>query len=239
MNHVFVGTSGWVYPHWRGPFYPEGLPEREWLEFYARSFSAVELNASFYHLPKEKTFQSWYKRVPANFVFSVKGSRFITHVKKLSDCQEPLMNLLQASANLKEKLGPLFFQFSPSFRADPGKLKEFIKMLPDDHRFAFEFRHPSWFDDEIYTLLRKENCALVASDTPHYPYKEIETADFMYLRLHGHEELYASCYSQKQLEVYANKVRSWVKRGDVFVFFDNDADANAVVNAKKLSNLID
>ena len=238
MGKVFIGTSGWVYPHWRGPFYPKDLSEKEWLKFYTDSFSTVELNASFYHLPKEKTFKSWYERTPANFVFAVKGSRFITHMKKLKDCQGPLENLLQAAANLKEKLGPVFFQLPPSFKADSERLKEFIKLLPGNQRFAFEFRHPSWFVDEIYTILRKANCALIASDTPRYPYEEVQTANFMYLRLHGHEQLYASSYSEKQLKDYAGKIKDWQKTSDIFVFFDNDFNANAVKNAKELIKLL-
>jgi len=238
MGKVFVGTSGWVYPHWRGLFYPKDLPEREWLGFYAFQLDTVELNTSFYHLPKEKTFKGWYERTPDNFLFAVKGSRFITHMKKLNDCQEPLENLLRAAVNLKEKLGPIFFQFPPSFKADLKRLKEFIKLLPGEGRFAFEFRHPSWFTDEIYTALRSANCALIASDTPRYPYKEVQTTNFMYLRLHGHEQLYASRYSEKQLREYAKKIRNWRKEGNVFVFFDNDFNANAVANAKELRKLL-
>lgn len=240
---VYIGTSGWVYPHWRGLFYPEDLPEKDWLKFYVDNFSTVELNASFYHLPKEKTFQGWYERTSAKFFFAVKGSRFITHVKKLKDCQEPLGNLLKAAAPLKEKLGPIFFQFPPSFKADPERLREFISFLPDrvrpcQGRFAFEFRHPSWFVEEIYDILKEANCALIASDTPRYPYGEVQTADFMYLRLHGHEQLYASSYSDTQLKEYAQKIRRWRKQGDIFVFFDNDFEANAVRNAKELVKLL-
>ncbi|NCN42330.1 DUF72 domain-containing protein [candidate division WWE3 bacterium CG09_land_8_20_14_0_10_47_33] len=261
MGKIFIGTSGWVYPHWKSLFYPEDLPEKEWLRFYADHFSTVELNSSFYHLPKEKTFKGWYDRTPDDFVFAVKGSRFITHVKKLKNCREPLENLLQAAANLREKLGPVFFQLPSSFEANPERLRAFIKLLPDkeqpcqanpkglffksptlrvkrDWRFAFEFRHSSWFTDEIYAILRKANCALIASDTPSYPYAEVSTANFMYLRLHGHEQLYTSNYSQKQLKEYVEKIKEWRKVGDVFVFFDNDFEANAVKNAKELNELL-
>lgn len=267
---IYIGTSGWSYPHWRGLFYPADLPEREWLEFYADNFSTVELNASFYHLPKEETFRGWYERTPKDFIFAVKGSRFISHVKKMKDCQEPLGNLLKVAALLKEKLGPIFFQFPPSFKANRGRLESFLDLLSADAssnpkglfsngerklasgasvksptlrvkrdwRFAFEFRHPSWFVDEIYDLLREANCALIASDTPRYPYEEVQTADFMYLRLHGHEQLYASSYSGEQLKEYAQKIRKWQRRGDIFVFFDNDFNANAVKNAKELAKLL-
>jgi len=238
MHRVFIGTSGWVYPHWRGRFYPEDHAKGKWLEFYADRFPAVELNTSFYHLPKDETFRSWYERTPANFVFAVKGSRFITHVRRLKDCQEPMANLIQAAGHLGEKLGPIFFQLPPSFRADKVRLESFVRLLPSGQRFCFEFRHPSWFNEEIYSLLQEANCALVISDTPRYPYKEIQTADFMYLRLHGREELYSSLYSREQLEEYAEKVRGWLKSSDVFIFFDNDANANAVTNAKELLNLV-
>ncbi len=239
MGRVFIGTSGWVYPHWRGRFYPENIPDGGWLEFYAKNFSAVELNASFYHLPGEKTFRSWYERTPKDFVFAIKGSRFITHVKRLRDCQEPLANLLQSVSGLEEKLGPIFFQLPPSFESDKERLGDFIRLLPIGKRFAFEFRHPSWFNKEVCALLQKANCALVASDTPDYPYGEIQTANFMYFRLHGHEQLYASSYTRMQLKEYAERMRQYLRRGDVFVFFDNDANANAVENAKGLAKLVE
>jgi uncharacterized protein YecE (DUF72 family) len=239
MNRVFIGTSGWVYSHWRGTFYPDDLSEKEWLGFYAKNFDAVELNSSFYHLPKEKTFRGWYERTPKNFTFTVKGSRFITHVKKLKDCEEPLGNLLQAAGSLRDKLGPILFQLPPSFKVNKKRLEGFISLLPEDRRFAFEFRHPSWFSREIYSVLREGRCALVVSDTPDYPCEEVQTAGFMYFRLHGREKLYSSSYSPEQLREYAEKMKSWAKESDVFVFFDNDSEANAVGNAKDLSNLID
>jgi len=237
---IYIGTSGWAYPHWKnGVFYPEDFKDHE-LKYYQRFFNSVELNASFYHLPKEKTFEKWRKLVPKDFIFSVKGSRYISHILRLSEPREPLENLLENASELKEKLGPIFFQFSPSFKADPKKLFEFAKILPKNQRFAFEFRNASWFDPEIYKILAKNNLALIFSDTPQYPYVEEITADFIYLRLHGHEVLYASHYNPKQLEEYAQKIKKWHKeKRDIYCYFDNDAHGFAPQNALELKELLE
>ncbi len=235
---VWVGTSGWNYPHWRSVFYPSDLSSRSWLSFYARSFSAVEVNYSFYHLPKVETYRKWFEQTPEEFLFALKASRFLTHVKRLKEARTPLENFLENSAALGDKRGPIFFQLPPSFKVDLVRLEEFLKILPRGMRFAFEFRHPSWFGEEVYRLLRKYNAALIFADTPRYPYAEVRTADFFYLRLHGHEALYASSYSDKQLEDYAAKIREWGREGEGFVFFDNDFSGFAVKNALHLKKLL-
>ena len=187
---IYIGTSGWAYPHWKnGVFYPENWKDHE-LKYYQKFFNSVELNASFYHLPKKETFRNWRKLVPKDFIFSVKASRYLTHILRLSEPREPLENLLENASALKEKLGPIFFQLPPSFAAEPERLAKFAELLgfsrgkllrgalPPHLRFAFEFRHQSWFGPEIYRTLKKHNLALVFSDTPHYPYEEKITADF-------------------------------------------------------------
>ena len=230
-----IGTSGWSYPHWQGPFYSLDLPPNKWLEYYCQHFDTVELNNTFYHLPRPATFANWHKRTPENFLFSVKGSRFISHILKLNSAREPLQNLLENARELKEKLGPVLFQLPPNFSGDCERLEKFLKILPKEQRFAFEFRHPSWFGAEVYRLLKKNGSALVISDTPQYPLIFEITADFVYVRLHGHQQLYASKYSAGELEDWATRIKSWLKSGlDVFVYFDNDANAHAVQNAKEL-----
>lgn len=236
---IHIGTSGWAYAHWKkGVFYPEDWKDHE-LKYYQKFFNSVELNTSFYHLPKKKTFSNWRKLVPKDFIFAVKGSRYISHILKLSEPREPLENLLENASALKEKLGPIFFQFPPSFKADPKKLSEFAALLPQNQRFAFEFRNNSWFDPEIYKILKEHNLALIFSDTPRYPYAEEITADFIYLRLHGHEMLYGSRYSKEQLEEYTQKIKKWQRaKKDVYCYFDNDAQGFAPQNAIELKEIL-
>ncbi len=233
-----IGTSGWSYAHWQGLFYPQNLPKEKWLEYYCQYFDTVELNSSFYHLPQKKTFKNWRQRTPKNFLFSIKASRFISHLLKLNGASESLENLLDNALGLKEKLGPILFQFPPNFELDVERLGKFLKILPADKRFTFEFRHESWFCPKVYKMLAKNNLALTISDTPNYPLVFETTADFVYIRLHGHEVLYASKYSQAELSEWTQKIKGWLADGlDVYIYFDNDANAHAVENAKELKFL--
>lgn len=233
-----IGTSGWSYKHWQGLFYPENLTSTRWLEHYSEHFDTVELNSSFYHLPKLTTFENWHRRTPKNFLFSIKGSRFVSHILKLNGAREPLQNLLDNASGLKEKLGPILFQLPPNFSLDLERLEKFAKILPTNQHFTFEFRHESWFCDEVYQLLRKNNLALTISDTPKHPLVFETTADFVYVRLHGHKILYTSKYSKKELGEWTEKIKGWLAADlDVFVYFDNDANANAVTNAQELKFL--
>jgi uncharacterized protein YecE (DUF72 family) len=234
-----IGTSGWSYNHWQGLFYPKELSKEKWLEYYCQHFDTIELNNTFYHLPKLTTFEKWHQRTPKDFLFSVKASRFLTHILKLNNAREPLKNLLDNASGLQEKLGPILFQFPPNFGLDRERLKKFVKILPTDQRLAFEFRHPSWFCDEVYDLLKKNNLALTFSDTPNYPLVEKVTADFIYIRLHGHAKLYASKYSTAELKNWAERIKNWRKQNlNVFVYFDNDASAYAIQNAQDLKKLL-
>lgn len=241
MAKVFVGTSGWSYEHWKGPFYPANLANKDFLEFYTKKFSTVEINSSFYHLPKEQTFKNWRDKTPKDFLFSVKVSRFITHQKKLKDVKEPWQLFWQRVKFLKEKLGPILFQLPPNFKSNSERLKNFLKILPKKQAFTFEFRHESWFCEEIYKILATYNSALTISDTPSYPYFEVITADFTYLRLHGHERLYTSNYQDKYLKKLSQKIKNWLrtcKLKKVFVYFDNDAFGYAPKNALKLKEFL-
>ncbi len=251
MSKIYIGTSGYSYQHWKKIFYPEDVKQNKWLEYYAQHFNTVELNVTFYRLPGEKVFSGWYNRVPKDFLFVVKGSRFITHIKKLNNCQEPLDLLMQRVKLLKEKLGVILWQLPPSLRLAIGdkdsgirieKFEGFLKLLISYHlshipRFSFEFRHQSWFCKEVYDLLKKYNIALCIADSPRWPLSEETTADFVYLRFHGGKELYGSNYSDKELASWAEKIKKWKKSKDIYAYFNNDAYGYAVENAKTLKKL--
>lgn len=240
MKKIHIGTSGFSYHHWHnGVFYPKDLKSGKELEYYVSQFDTVEINSSFYHLPSQKCFSGWYSRTPKAFVFSVKGSRFISHRKRLKDCQEPLKLFLERVGELKEKLGPILFQFSPTWEMNYGRLSDFLNLLPKDKRFTLEFRNPTWFNEKVFQLLKDFYVALTFSDTPNYPYVEGLTADFVYARLHGHEILYGSNYTPQQLKGWSEKTRGWTKGGlDVYIYFDNDAYGFAPKNALYLKKLL-
>lgn len=240
MGQVFIGTSGWQYSHWKGNFYPLNLPQKDWLSYYAKYFDTVEVNATFYHQMKPATFGKWREIVGPNFVFSIKGSRFITHIKRLNGCKEPVERFFEGVKSLTSG-GPssikdvILWQLPPRFNADTRRLTEFIKLLPKTFRQAFEFRDKSWLDPKIYSILKDGNCALVVQDSPYWPTAEVVTADFVYLRFHGRESLYASCYSEGELDEWAGKMKQWAKKGlDIYAYFNNDAMGYAVENAKTL-----
>jgi len=238
MRKLWVGTSGWNYGDWKGKFYPEGLSAREWLNFYAQRFSTVEVNYSFYHLPRPSTYENWAKAVPDDFIFGLKASRVVTHIKRLRGVKEELSKFLENSKVLGSKLGPLLFQFPPSFRANPTLLKEFLKLKTTNQRWAFEFRHSSWFVKEIYKILETQNVALVMADSPRHPLVKEITADFTYLRFHGAEEMFSSKYSKSELTAWAKEIRKWLRQLDVYAYFNNDIRAAAVENSKMLAEIL-
>jgi len=243
---IYIGTSGWTYYHWRKIFYPSNLKSENFLNFYAQHFNTVEINSSFYHLPRAKTFKNWHKKTPSNFLFSVKVWRRITHLKKLKNVKSDFKLFFNRAESLKEKFGPLLFQFPANFRATKENIKRlvlFLKFVRNREKIkahlSFEFRHLSWFNNQIYNLLRRYNIALCWADTPKYPYEEEITADYLYLRLHGHEVLYASKYSRKQIKSYAEKIERLPKKiKNVYVYFDNDFHGYALKNARELIKAI-
>ncbi len=236
IGKLYIGTSGWSYKHWRGVFYPEDLPQSKWLGFYAKHFSTVEINNSFYRLPKRETFKSWKDKTPSGFVFAVKASRYITHVKKLKDVDEAWERFFYNALALGEKLGPVLFQFPASWHANAERLAGFLSILPDGYRYAFEFRNESWFNDGIYSLLEKKKAALAIADSPQWPLVLETTAPFTFIRMHGGRILYASDYSAKELSEWAQKVAGYLNRRlDVYVYFNNDAHGYAVKNARQLT----
>ena len=252
MGKLFIGTSGWVYSHWDGIFYPEDLPSKDKLKHFSKFFKTTEINYSFYHLPRPSTYQNWYNQTPADFIFAVKASRFITHIKRLSGVKEAWKQFLENALYLKEKLGPILFQFPPSFRATSENIKrleDFLKILrgrtsikggstSKNLKYAMEFRHKSWCDKKIYDLLKKYKVAWVIADSPSYPKAEVVTADFIYIRMHGSKLLFSSKYTKKELSSLSQKIKKWLKQNlDVYVYFNNDAYGYAIENAKELLKL--
>lgn len=232
-----IGTSGWVYPHWRGVFYPEGLPEAEWLDFYARHFHTVELNNSFYRLPSRAQFANWAAGSPAGFLFAVKASRYITHMKKLKSAAGSLQRLLGAMQGLADKAGPLLFQLPPRWHCDTDRLEAFLRALPPGLRVAFEFRDPSWHVPRVYALLAAHNAAFCVFDLAGRRSPRVRTADFLYLRLHGPGAAYRGRYGRRALRQWAH----WLLEsgaGEAFVYFDNDQAAHAPRDALSLSGLL-
>jgi uncharacterized protein YecE (DUF72 family) len=282
FGEVRIGISGWRYKGWRGVFYPQGLPQQRELEYAARIFGSIEINGTFYSLQRPQTFARWADATPEDFVFAVKGSRYITHMLRLANIRKPLANFFASGVlRLGRKLGPILWQFPPQFRFDPKKIEAFFNLLPRDTataqalarrhdkrvsgrswlrvaekfklRHAMEIRHPSFVDPEFIKLLRRYDVALVCADTVSWPRLMDVTSDFVYCRLHGSEELYASGYDGKSLNQWAARVAAWARGGepadaerasnepapkraarDVYVYFDNDAKVRAPVDAQGL-----
>ncbi len=262
---IRIGTSGWVYPPWRGTFYPKGVTQKRELAYLAERLNSVEINGTFYGRQRPASFVAWAGQVPADFVFATKAPRFITHMKRLKDAETPVANFLASGVlRLGAKLGPILWQLPGTLQFDAEVLAEFLALLPHgtkaaaevgarhDHRIeddeglridedrplrhALEPRHASFQDEKCLRLLRDHNVALVVADTAKkWPYFEELTADFSYARLHGDEELYVSGYTDEALDRWAKKVRTWHRRGDVYVYFDNDAKVRAPVDAIGLS----
>jgi uncharacterized protein YecE (DUF72 family) len=238
-SKYYIGCSGWHYEHWRGPYYPKELPKLKWLSFYAQQFDTVELNNSFYRLPSEKAFTKWQESTPGNFVFAVKVSRFITHIKRLRNSGTAVENFLSGAAFLKEKLGPLLYQLPPSMRRNDEALKDFLSTLPSKHQHVIEFRHESWIEERVFDILRRHNVGLCVSDMPGFSCPLVATGDFAYIRFHGSEGLYSSSYSGEELTQWAQRIDRLGQNVRVsYVYFNNDAEAFAVGNAMMLRDLL-
>jgi uncharacterized protein YecE (DUF72 family) len=235
----YVGCSGWHYEHWCGLYYPDELSKSKWLPFYARQFNTVELNNSFYHLPSEKAFTTWRESTPENFVFAVKVSRFITHIKRLRNLGSAVENFLSRADFLGEKLGPLLYQLPPSMKRNDELLQNFVSSLPPKYQHAIEFRHESWIDDAVFDILRRHNVGLCVFDMPGFSCPLVATSDFAYVRFHDSEGLYASCYSGEELSQWAQRIARLGQNVKVsYIYFNNDAEAFAVENAITLRNFL-
>ena len=236
-GHVRIGCSGWSYAHWRGRFYPEKLPGRDHFAFYAQHFDTVELNNSFYRQPPFERFVAWRAQAPPRFLFAVKGSRYVSHIKRLAVEQRSIDMVVEPALGLGDKLGPILFQFQANFHVDLGRLDRFVGMLPDNLRFTFEFRHDSWLVPPVCELLAKRRIALCIPDHPKMPKVFEITSDFTYIRMHLPE--HGIGYGRRALEPWAARIAKWRARDiDMFVYFNNDMEGHAVKDAVSLKELV-
>ncbi len=235
-----IGCSGFLYEHWRKHFYPGDLSKNYWLEYYSRHFSTVELNVTFYKLPDRETFIKWFSSTPEGFTFSLKGSRFITHVKKLKDCTEPVEAFLSRATLLKEKLGVILWQFPPTFTEDIERLRDFLEILkPYCLKNTFEFRNKTWINKRVFDLLKMEGASPCMADWPDFLDKLPLTSDFVYIRRHGEKGSYTTSYSIDSLGRDAKRIKAYLrKKKEVFIYFNNDAFGYAPRNALELVSLI-
>lgn len=237
---INIGTSGWHYEHWREHFYPGKLRTSDWLTYYGECFNSVEINGSFYKLPSKKTFKQWKKQTPGDFVFTIKASRYITHMKKLKDPGEPVKKFFDGIETIEEKMGAVVFQLPPKWNCNTDRLAGFLKALPGGHRYAFEFRDPSWITGEVNDILADSGAAFCIYDYAGFKSPRTLTADFAYVRLHGpHTDPYTGSYGKKELEKWRDRIIEWKNAGiDVFLYFDNDQAGHAVENAGRLKAMI-
>jgi uncharacterized protein YecE (DUF72 family) len=233
---IYVGTSGWQYADWRRRLYPVDLPQRRWLPYFSERFPCVEVNNTFYVLPKEETFVRWREESAKDFVFAVKASRFITHIRRLRDAREPVRRFWSHARRLGSKLGPVLFQLPPNLKADPERLAAFLRLLPGSMRAAFEFRHPSWGTDEVHDLLDRAGCALVLADRPGARVSEVVTGGWTYLRFHQGRRT-GPGYERGKLRRFADRLARMDAR-EAWVFFNNDAQGAAVSDAVTLTELL-
>jgi uncharacterized protein YecE (DUF72 family) len=240
MARIFIGTSGWSYASWRGPFFPKQVMVKHHLQYYATQFSTVELNGVFYRTPSLPAVRGWRDGTPDDFVFAWKASKFITHWKRLSNKSRNSLALIRQRLKiLGPKAGPVLFQLPPQFKADPQRLASFLRLLPNDWRCAFEFRHDSWYAGEVFALLRKHDVSLCLSDHHDAPAPWRLTASFVYVRGHGPGGKYSGSYSDTTLRDWARHAAAWRRgRRDVYVYFDNDQKSVAPFDALRLMRLL-
>jgi len=235
---INIGTSGWHYEHWRDPFYPGSLSPEHFLTYYAQYFKTAEINNTFYHLPSEKAVAKWRDSTPTGFIFAVKASRYITHVKKLKEPEQSLRLFLKLIKILGDKLGPILFQLPPYWHFNLVRLKDFLEMLPDDLRYAFEFRDDSWINDSTINLLAEHNIAFCIYDFSGAQTPKIVTSDLIYIRLHGPEAAYMGQYDTETLEGWAKEFLAWKQQGkQIYCYFDNDEAGYAAKDALRLKLL--
>jgi uncharacterized protein YecE (DUF72 family) len=239
MGTCWIGTSGYTYDDWKEIFYPRRLPQKKWLAHYAQHYDTVEINATFYRYFPQTVFARWRDETPENFRFTLKGPRDITHVKKLDDIDDELKRFMDSIQDLCSKVALLLWQFPPSFQySAKEKLVEFMQRLPAGMKHVFEFRHKSWFKDDVYDLLNRHHAGFVMNDSSRFPATEMITGDVVYIRFHGPVQLYASLYDTEALTRWAGKIKTWLQQYDVYVYFNNDYGGRALQNSVELRNLI-
>jgi uncharacterized protein YecE (DUF72 family) len=240
VKPVRIGCSGWNYPHWRESIYPKGLPARRWLAYYADLFDTVEVNNTFYRLPRRESVAAWVEESPADFLFAVKASRFLTHMKRLTDRGQGVRRFYERIDPLvrSSKMGPVLWQLPESFRRDQERLASALARLPAG-RHCFEFRHPTWFCDETYALLGEHGVALVIGDHPERPFQTHElTVDWTFIRFHYGSRGRGGNYSERELEGWSERIEGWRARADVYAYFNNDWMGYAVKNGLRLRALL-
>lgn len=239
MPAIYIGTSGWHYKHWVGTFYPPKTPASKMLAYYYERFDTVELNNTFYRLPKQRALDNWRESTPPHFHFAAKGSRFITHMKKLKDPEPAIARYFDAIDVLREKLGPILFQLPPHWEVDAARFAHFLQALPTHHRYAFEFRNPTWDIPAIYDLLAQHRAGYCIFDLAGYQSPLHVSTDLVYVRLHGPGGKYQGSYTDDSLRTWAMRIREW--RGEnrsAYVYFDNDQAGYAAFNALRLKELL-
>lgn len=236
---IHVGTSGWHYGHWVGPFYPADINKKDFLAYYSRFFHTVEINNSFYRLPEKKIFEQWRDTVPEDFFFAVKASRYITHMKRLKEPGPALDTFFERANGLGDKLGPVLFQLPPHFSLNIGRLKDFLEALPESYRYAFEFRDQSWFCAEVYRALKEHGAAFCTFELAGVQSPKEITAGFTYIRLHGPGAAYSGRYTTEALKEWANLLSGLSEQGiECYCYFDNDESGYAAQNALELQALV-
>ena len=239
MMKANIGVSGWQYPDFEARFYPQGLEKRDQLAFYAQHFPTVEINNTFYHLPRTSTVENWRRRVPEGFTFAVKANRYITHMKNLLEPEKTLPNFYERINLLGERLGPVLFQLPPRWQMDLDRLSNFLGHLPGGYQHTIEFRNPNWHRNAVYDLLSQNGVAFCIYDFNYYQSPIITTADFVYIRLHGPGQAYRDPYDLDMLNRWADRIRGWVAQGkDVYCYFDNTFHGYAWENAKSLLEML-
>jgi uncharacterized protein YecE (DUF72 family) len=235
-----VGTSGWIYQHWRGVFYPERLPAGKCFAYYAARFDTVEINYTFYHLPDRPTFDGWRLQAPQDFCYALKASRFLTHRKKLNEPEQPLALLLERARRLGSRLGPILYQLPPRWKCNLERLRQFVNLLPQDLLHAFEFRDPSWYNDEVRALLDQAGMGFCIHDMAGSPSPLWVTGRLAYVRFHGAAGAkYEGLYTQDQMRAWAQRLGQYLKEGrDTYAYFNNDGGGHALVNARQLRELL-
>jgi uncharacterized protein YecE (DUF72 family) len=235
---ILVGTSGWQYKDWRERVYPKGIPQRAWLAHLSRMFPTVEVNNSFYQLPTEETFRRWRADSADGFVFAVKVSRFVTHVRRLRDCADPLELFWSRARMLRDKLGPLLVQLPPRFRADAPRLKDFLSVVPPGARVAFEFRDDTWETDEVCAMLDDYGAAWVLADRPGWRVRDVVTGGWSYIRFHeGGHQPHGAGYTREKLRRWARRIER-LPASEIYVYFNNDPGGAAVRDARTLCELL-
>ncbi|WP_028970516.1 DUF72 domain-containing protein [Sphingomonas sp. URHD0057] len=238
-GRVHVGCSGWVYRHWKGSFYPEGLPQKRWFERYASEFDTVEINASFYRLPLASTFDKWHDQAPPGFRYAVKANRFITHMKKLKDCEEALDTFVDLAQRLKSYLGPILYQLPPSLHKDLPRLEPFLNLLPTSVEHVFEFRHNSWYHEDVLALLDRHGAGFVTHDLVGLKTPRWASGRTAYVRLHGTGGKYRGRYSDGQLHEWAEWLLAQRDEGrSVWAYFNNDIGGDAIEDARTLKGMV-